>query len=228
MFRVFCLLMIVFISLLNAGCASFGFNGVHRAVTRPVPISQLSHYETDPPNVKNVISHAMLLSEEHLTYKFGSANPKNGGMDCSGVIYYLLRDIKHTHVPRDSYHMYLWLSEAGTIHHVTYDNFRSKQFNALKPGDLLFWTGTFRTHRKPPITHVMLYLGRDKHNVPLMFGSSDGGIYKGREMWGVSVFQFILPLRGDRARFVAYGCIPSFTCGVSHKKDVKKFSRKMH
>lgn len=211
-FRIFCLLIILSFSFLNAGCCFLGAKGIHRAVTRPIPVSHLAHYDNYPPNVKNVISHAMVLSKEHLTYMFGSADPKNGGLDCSGAIYDLLRGIRHTHVPRDSYDMYIWLLKAGKIHHVTYDHFRSKQFRDLKPGDLLFWTGTFRTRRKPPITHVMMYLGKDKNNVPLMFGSSDGGIYKGREMWGVSVFQFILPLPRDRARFVAYGCIPSFTC----------------
>ena len=118
----------------------------------------------------------------------------------------------HRHIPRDSYGMYIWLARAGTIHHVTSHTFRSKQFDALKPGDLLFWINTYRTHHKPPITHVILYLGKDKEGQRLMFGSSDGGIYKGHEMWGVSVFNFTLPPRRYRARFVAYGCIPSYTC----------------
>jgi cell wall-associated NlpC family hydrolase len=134
-------------------------------------------------------------------------------MDCSGVFYYLLKRMNpHRYVPRDAYEQYMWLLHAGKIHHVTDENFHSYQFNALKPGDLLFWTGTYRTNRRPPITHVMMYLGKDKHNQPLMFGSSDGGIYKGKEMWGVSVFDFTLPLPRDHARFVAYGCIPHFTC----------------
>ncbi|OGT40965.1 MAG: hypothetical protein A3F13_01605 [Gammaproteobacteria bacterium RIFCSPHIGHO2_12_FULL_40_19] len=212
MFRIVCVLFILLVSLLNAGCSTFGMKRIHPAVTQPVPVDQLSDYQDYPANVKKVISKSLVLSKKHLTYMFGSANPKKGGMDCSGVFYYLLSGMDNVRVPRDSYDIYRWLLRAGTIHHVTYDHFRSKQFSALKPGDLLFWTNTFRTHRKPPITHVMLYLGKDKNNVPLMFGSSDGGIYRGREMWGVSVFQFILPRDRDRARFVAYGCIPSLTC----------------
>jgi hypothetical protein len=210
MFRIFGLFFIIVISFLNAGCCFLG--GPHRAVTRAVPVAELAHYQHYSPKVKKVVLKAELLSRKNYNYIFGSADPKNGGMDCSGVINYLLKSIKNTSVPRDSYDMYMWLLRKGKIHHVTNDNFHSYQFNALKPGDLLFWTNTFRTNRKPPITHVMLYLGKNKNNEPLMFGSSDGGIYKNREMWGVSVFDFILPLPEDKDRFVAYGCIPSFTC----------------
>ena len=48
-----------------------------------------------------------------------------------------------------------------------------------------------------------------------MFGSSDGGIYAGEEIYGVSVFDFILPNDRGPVRFVAYGCIPGFTCSRS-------------
>src|SRR3989338_995200 len=109
MFRIFCLFVILCVSLFNVGCSSFGVRKIHPAITRPVPVSDLSNYQNYPPNVKKVISRALLLSQKHLTYIFGSANPKNGGMDCSGVIYYLLRDIDHVPVPRDSYDMYIWL-----------------------------------------------------------------------------------------------------------------------
>ena len=89
--------------------------------------------------------------------------------------------------------------------------FSSPEFRYLRPGDLLFWTGTYRTYRKPPITHVMLYLGKNKENRPLMFGSTTGS-YRGKEVRGVGVFDFILPRPGDMARFVGYGCIPNYTC----------------
>ncbi|MCX7124699.1 MAG: NlpC/P60 family protein, partial [Gammaproteobacteria bacterium] len=190
MFRILCLLIVLCASFLNTSCAPFSARGPHEAITRTVPVNDLARYHHYHSNVKRVISRAKLLSKKHLTYIFGSDDPRRGGMDCSGVIYYLLKHINNIYVPRDSYGMYIWLERAGKIHHVTSNNFHSNQFNALKPGDLLFWTGTYRTNRKPPITHVMLYLGKNKNNEPLMFGSSDGGIYKGTEMWGVGVFDF--------------------------------------
>lgn len=208
--RLFLLLVILFFCILNASCVPFG--GRHTVITSPILTEHIVHYENYPANVKRVIFNASLLSRKKLGYRFGSATPRNGAMDCSGTIYYILRNIRYVDVPRDSYSMYKWLLRAGTIHHVTTHRFNSSQFNALKPGDLLFWTGTYKTHRKPPITHVMLYLGKDENNKPLMFGSSDGGIYKHKEMWGVSVFEFILPRSQDKIHFAAYGCIPSFTC----------------
>lgn len=210
MFRLVCTVIVLFVSFLNTSCSTFSMS--HRAVTRPIPIENLANYNHYPNNVKKVVTHALWLSEKHLTYRFGSSNPKSGGLDCSGVIHYLLESVDPGHVPRDSYDLYLWLAKAGTIHHVTTHHFSSSQFNAIKPGDLLFWTNTFHTRRKPPITHVMLYLGKSKNGTPLMFGSSDGGIYHGKIMWGVSVFEFVLPYRSDRAHFVAYGCIPHYTC----------------
>ena len=63
-------------------------------------------------------------------------------------------------------------------------------FSKLKPGDLLFWSGTYRVKRTPPITHVMLYLGKTKNNELLMFGASNGRTYRGKRMNGVSVFDF--------------------------------------
>ncbi len=91
--------------------------------------------------------------------------------------------------------------------------FNSPEFSKLKPGDLLFWSGTYIIHRDQPITHVMLYLGKNKKGERLMFGASDGRTYQGKKMWGVSVFDFKLPDGKGPQRFVGYGCIPDLTCG---------------
>src|SRR3990167_1761640 len=136
MFRIVALIFLC-ISFFITSCTT-----VHTPITQPVPIANLAHYKNYQPNVKKVIAKASVLSKENLTYKFGSANPDTGGMDCSGVIYYILKSLASTYIPRDSYSMYMWLLRHGKIHHVTTHNLHSNQFNALKPGDLLFWTGT--------------------------------------------------------------------------------------
>jgi cell wall-associated NlpC family hydrolase len=174
-------------------------------------MSDIKDSHSYPSNTKKLISNAMVLSKRKLNYRFGSGNPRNGAMDCSGTIQYLLRTTANIHSPRDARDLYLWVEHEGRLHHVHAYHFSSSQFHDLKAGDLLFWTGTYRTHRKPPITHVMLYIGKNENNQRLAFGS-ETGIYNGRLVRGVGVFDFILPERGDRAHFVGYGCIPHYTC----------------
>ncbi|MBV9462610.1 MAG: hypothetical protein JO317_00125 [Verrucomicrobiae bacterium] len=63
-----------------------------------------------------------------------------------------------------------------------------------------FWSGTYRIDRD--ITHVMIYLGRDRRTgEPLMFGAERGG---------VRVTGFRNDGRG-MGRFVGYGRIPGLT-----------------
>jgi len=45
---------------------------------------------------------------------------------------------------------------------------------------LMFWTGTYETGRDIPVSHVMLYLGREKGSGKrIMFGASDGRSWLG-------------------------------------------------
>ncbi len=186
--------------------------GLTQAITQPIPVSKLDGYDEYSENVKELIAKSSVLTKQKLTYLFGSANPKNGGMDCSGTIYYLLSSHKNIDVPRQANGMYAWVKKSGKLHAVNTRNFDSSQFNKLKAGDLLFWSGTYRTRNKSTITHVMMYLGKNKNGEPLMFGASGGRTYAGRRMNGVSVFDFVLPSGKSKARFVGYGCIPGFTC----------------
>ena len=87
----------------------------------------------------------------------------------------------------------------------------------MRPGDLLFWTGTYRVDRDPPVTHTMIYLGRRKKDgARLMFGSSDGRPYNGERRNGVSVFDFKMPAAkngdaADAATTVAPAAVPDFS-----------------
>ncbi len=178
-----------------------------------IPMSALSGSRHDSADTKKLISQALLLSKRKLNYHFGSSNPRIGGMDCSGTIHYLLAKTAHMNAPGDASLLYVWVEKNGRLHPVNVHHFNSPEFNRLKPGDLLFWTGTYYTRRKPPVTHVMLYLGKDKHNRPLMFGATEG-TYHGRIVRGIGVFDFTLPDRTERAKFVGYGCIPHYTCRI--------------
>jgi cell wall-associated NlpC family hydrolase len=176
---------------------------------------EIAGYDSYPPKVRQILDAGLALTKENLGYTYGSADPANGGMDCSGFIYYLLTENGFKDVPRDSSQQYVWVRKAGNFNAVLSRHEDSFEFDALKPGDLLFWSGTYNIDRDPPITHTMIYLGREKRTKKrVMIGSSDGRTYDGKQRFGVSVFDFKMPPppnSGDAKIspvFVGYGRIP--------------------
>jgi peptidoglycan DL-endopeptidase CwlO len=176
---------------------------------------QIAGYENNPPRIRQILDAGLGLTKQNLGYTYGSADPRNGGMDCSGFIYYVLQQSGFPDVPRDSSQQYVWVRKAGNFNAVLSRKADSFELDDLKPGDLLFWGGTYNIDRDPPITHTMIYLGREKRtNKRVMIGSSDGRTYDGKQRWGVSVFDFKLPpppKSGDAKIspvFVGYGRIP--------------------
>ena len=136
-------------------------------------------------------------------------------MDCSGFVYYVLTQTGVTEVPRDSSQQYVWLRKAWKFQPVLSRRDDSFELDGLTPGDLLFWTGTYAIERDPPITHAMIYLGREKstgHRI--MIGASDGRIYRGESRYGVSIFNFKIPQPAKTNEgkltpvFVGYGHVP--------------------
>jgi cell wall-associated NlpC family hydrolase len=179
---------------------------------------EIAGYDSYPPKVRQILDAGLALTRQNLGYAYGSADPKNGGMDCSGFIYYVLRQNGFPDVPRDSSQQYVWVRKAGNFDAVLSRHEDSFELDALKPGDLLFWRGTYNIDRDPPITHTMIYLGREKRSKKrIMVGSSDGRTYDGKQRFGVSVFDFKLPPppnSGDAKIspvFVGYGRIPGLT-----------------
>tara|TARA_R110000868_G_scaffold116452_2_gene310052 strand:+ start:1542 stop:2204 length:663 start_codon:yes stop_codon:yes gene_type:complete len=178
-------------------------------VTTP---SDLTGFDKNPDEVKQLIADALELGDQQLAYKFGSTDPRNHGMDCSGAISYLLKHANIRDVPRRADEIYKWAWKKGEFNAVNSHHFGTFEFSKLKPGDLLFWSGTYPVKRDPAVTHVMLYIGRDKHNRPLMFGANSGGTYLGKSQYGVSVFDFKLPSAKSKVRFLGYACIPHLSC----------------
>jgi cell wall-associated NlpC family hydrolase len=179
---------------------------------------EIAGYNDYAPRVRQIIETGLELTKQNLGYSYGSADPKNGGMDCSGFIYYVLQQNGFPDVPRDSSQQYVWVRKAGNFNAVLSRHEDSFELDALKPGDLLFWRGTYSIDRDPPITHTMIYLGREKRTKKrVMVGSSDGRTYDGKQRFGVSVFDFKLPPPPNSADaklspvFVGYGRIPSLS-----------------
>ena len=179
------------------------------------PNATLKGFEENPPRVRTLLSSALDLTTRNLDYKYGSADPSAGGMDCSGFVYYVLKQNGVGDVPRDSSQQYVWLRRIGKFEPVLSRKDDSFEMENLKPGDLLFWTGTYSIERDPPITHAMIYLGREKKSgARVMVGASDGRIYQGQSRNGVSVFDFKVERRntGESGKpgptFIGYGHIP--------------------
>jgi len=167
--------------------------GGKAAPNATIQSGQIVEFSGELPRVKKLIESALVLTTLNLTYAYGSDDPANGGMDCSGFISYVLRQNGFSEVPRNASGQYAWLRKAGTFRAVLSRNSHTFELDELRPGDLLFWTGTYATENDPPVTHSMIYLGTEKGtNNRIMAGSSDGRLYHGKSRWGVSVFDFYL------------------------------------
>src|SRR5437763_10400553 len=178
-----------------------GKRGAPNATLSPEAISGFENY---PPRVQQLLNSALELTTRNLDYKYGSADPDNGGMDCSGFVYFVLKQNGVDGVPRDSSEQYVWVRRAGKFEPVMSRKEDSFEFDNLKPGDLLFWTGNYAIPRDPQITHAMIYLGREKTTAARgMVGASDGRTYQNQQRFGVSVFDFKMP-RADKGE-VEYG-----------------------
>jgi peptidoglycan DL-endopeptidase CwlO len=176
----------------------------------------LREFSEQPAVVQALIRNSLALTEQNLSYKYGSADPAAGGMDCSGFIYYVLSNAGYKDVPRDSAGQYEWVRKNSDFHSVLSRTGESFELNDLKPGDLMFWSGTYNVDRDIPITHVMIYLGKEKSSdKPVMVGATDGRSYNGVRRFGVSVFDFKMPSGqpnkedpGLTAKFEGYASIP--------------------
>lgn len=181
---------------------------------------QIAGFEENPPRVKELLQTALELAGRDLKYKYGSADPDNGGVDCSGFIFYVLKKHGFEEVPRDSSQQYVWVRKAGNFQPVMSRSEESFELEELRPGDLLFWTGTYDIERDPPITHTMIYLGREKKTGDrVMVGASDGRVYRDQSRFGVSVFDFKISrvrrpnVNGRVPMFIGYGRIPGLGDG---------------
>ena len=177
---------------------------------------EIAEFRAELPRVRKLIESALDLTTRNLTYTANSDDPSNGGMDCSGFTAYVLRENGFPDVPRDASGQYIWVRKAGTFRAVLSQNPDTFELEDLRPGDLLFWIGTYFTDHDPPVTHTMIYLGTEKGTKNrIMAGSSDGRSYKGITRCGASVFDFMMNRHAQTpgsnpgpSRFVGYARPP--------------------
>lgn len=189
-------------------------NATSNQYPESIATTELPAYCSYPPKVQHTINLLLSLAKQRLNYQYGSSNPKTGGMDCSGTMYYALTQMGIAEIPRSSDLQYEWVATHGHFYAVPDSTISidAIEFSHLRPGDLLFWSGTYKIERSINVTHVMMYLGKNQTGQPLMIGASNGRSYKGRKIYGVSVFDFKVPDKDRHGHFLGYGCVPNLNC----------------
>lgn len=73
-----------------------------------IAIDEISDSQNYPGAVRKIVDLGLELTGRNLGYKYVSADPRNGGMDSSGFIYYVLTQSGMRDVPRDAREQYIW------------------------------------------------------------------------------------------------------------------------
>jgi cell wall-associated NlpC family hydrolase len=179
-----------------------------------IETTDLLDFDTLPDDRKKLIEGAIRVAKVSpwLPYKFGGSSPADGGFDCSGAMYFVMNKAG-LKPPRTSADQFRWIKESKRLHETPGSSIDidHESLATLKPGDLLFWEGTYAPTdgRTVNITHVAIYLGREKKDKrPVMINATDGRSYRGKQANGYGVYDFQLPKEGSRARFAGYGTPP--------------------
>jgi peptidoglycan DL-endopeptidase CwlO len=143
-----------------------------------------------------------------LRYHFGSADPRQGGLDCSGAVQHVMGRLGLSGMPRTASDQFLHLRAQGTLTVVPPGASAEWILRQARPGDLLFWRGTYDTGRWPDVSHVMIYLGFDRRiGKPMMFGASTR-TGKGINGYGVDIYELRPPRPGSKGQLIGIGSIP--------------------
>jgi cell wall-associated NlpC family hydrolase len=162
-----------------------------------------------------LMAEAQALQAQGIGYG-GSFTPPGEGspwrMDCSNAVRYLLRQTQGVELPRTASEQYNFVKRHGRLKRVggifgvvPNTDWWAKR---LRAGDLIFWEHTYKPQRKPPVTHVMVYLGRGERGELLMAGSQNSrgvGIYKLKPRIPYGGHGGFFGLFKKKGKIVAYG-----------------------
>ena len=186
-------------------------------LAEPLPLlepSELKDFDSLETPRQELLKAAIQAGKDvaGMPYKYGGNGPGDGGFDCSGAIHYILNKVG-LNAPRTSSDQFLWVKKESELHMIspTAADTDDKSFADLKPGDLVFWSGTYEPTdgRTTKITHVAIFLGYEKKDGrPVMINATDGRSYRGKKGNGFGVYDFRVPRAGGRSKMVAYGTPP--------------------
>ncbi|MES2997359.1 MAG: NlpC/P60 family protein [Verrucomicrobiota bacterium] len=174
--------------------------------------TDLKEFPDLPADRKKLIAAALeeAKPDRWLKYKMAGDDPAEGGFDCSGAMYFVMRKLRMD-PPRTAAGQLEWLEKNDRLHvpptrvPAPDDAF----FKDLTPGDLLFWGHSAEGDNPQVVTHVAMYLGREKKDGrKVMINATDGRSYRGEKANGYGVYDFYLPHENSRALFLGYGTPP--------------------
>lgn len=189
--------------------------------------------QLSPEQHRKLVDYARSLGERRIAYK---GNIQYDGdkwmMDCSNTSRYIYQSLFNIKIPRVASSQYWVLKQEGKVTHAQYlpdgSVDRKHILSKLRSGDLLFWEWTYNIKRSPPVSHVMIYLGRTADGTPKMVGSATRARGEVTKRGGVDVYTFNpnAPMGGvknifggyaKKARFVGFG-------RVIHRDDKQRFT----
>lgn len=174
----------------------------------------LEEFDSLPEDRRKLIAGAIGVAKDSpwLPYTARGAAPSDGGFDCSGAMYFVLRRAG-LDPPRTSAAQFAWLRQNQRLREVAPNvvDLNHASMERLRPGDLLFWgrPGSADSGKPEDVTHVAMFLGHEKRDKrPVMINSTDGRSYRGVKANGYGVYDFRLPSVGSKIIFLGYGTPP--------------------
>lgn len=176
--------------------------------------ADLEDFDLLPADRRKLIEGALAVARDSpwLPYTARGTKPSDGGFDCSGAMYFVMRKTD-LDPPRVAAAQFQWLKRhdrlrlvpvnAVSLHHLGLKD--------LQPGDLLFWgrPASVDSGAEVDITHVAMFLGYEtKNHRAVMINSTDGRSYRGVKANGYGVYDFRLPAVGSKISFIGYGTPP--------------------
>jgi cell wall-associated NlpC family hydrolase len=120
-----------------------------------------------PQKMPPLLAAAMsMVTRPGLKYVFGANSPDTGEYDCSSFVQNAAREAGLANLPRSSRAQFALMRKSGKVWTA-----ESAKAPRLKPGDLIFFSGTFPHRHSCPVSHVMIYAGQG-----LMIGAQPSGV----------------------------------------------------
>jgi len=157
--------------------------------------TRLTHAAATPEQHQKLVETCRWLASQNLSYSQSWQPPGHPyviTMDCSNTIRYIVWKVFGINLPRTASDQYVILKQKDKVRPVPTKSDGSvdsdRLLASIRSGDLLFWEWTYNVPRNPPISHVMIYLGRKNNGQAMIAGSSQR--HDGERGGGVDVYAF--------------------------------------